>query len=90
MMLWNVNADGTFSVTAGYGPYTDAPNSTLWQAIGLALTPANLPYVLWSNPDNRSVLWNVGADGTVNYSGVFEVSTDSAGQPWQPNAVSGL
>ena len=89
-MLWNVNPDGAFTVIAGYGPYTDAPTgSSLWQAIGLALTPANLPYVLWSNPDNRSVLWNVGADGTVNYSGVFEATSDSASQPWVPTALSG-
>ena len=90
-MLWTVDGSYNMVSVVGYGPYTDAPiSSSLWQALGLALTPANLPYVLWSNPDNRSVLWNVGADGTINYSGVFEVTTDSAGQPWQPNAVSGL
>ncbi len=91
VMLWTV--DGSYNIAGlmGDGPYTDAPiSSSLWQAIGLALTPANLPYVLWSNPDNRTVLWNVGADNSINYSGVFEATSDSAGQPWQPNALSGL
>ena len=89
-MLWTV--DGFYSITglSGYGPYTDAPiSSSLWRAVGLALTPSSLPYVLWNNSDGRTVLWNVGADGTVNYSGIFEATSDSASQPWVPTALSG-
>lgn len=90
VMVWGVDSAYTIATLTGYGPYTNAPiSSSLWQAIGLALTPANLPYVLWSNPDNRTVLWNLGADSTVNYSGVFEATADSASQPWQPTALSG-
>ena len=89
-MLWTV--DGFYSITGltGYGPYTDVPvSASTWHAIGLALTPLDLPYVLWGNPDGRTVLWNIAYDGTVNYSGIFEATSDSAGQPWQPTALSG-
>lgn len=90
VMVWGVDGSYNIATLTGYGPYTDAPaGNSLWQAIGLALTPANLPYVLWSNPDNRTVLWNLGADGTINYSGIFEATSDSASQPWLPTALSG-
>ncbi len=89
-MVWGVDSSYSVVSLTGYGPYTNAPiSSSLWQAIGLALTPANLPYVLWNNPDNRTVLWNLSADGTVNYSGVFEATSDSASQAWVPTALSG-
>ena len=90
VMVWDVDSSYNIAALTGYGPYTDAPaGNSLWHAIGLALTPTNLPYVLWGNPDGRSVLWNVGANGTINYSGIFESSSDSAGQLWQPTALSG-
>ena len=89
-MLWDVDSSLNPAVIAGYGPYTDPPVSAgLWRGIGLALTPSGLPYVLWGNPDGRTVLWNIAGDGTVGYSGIFEVASDSAGQPWLPTALSG-
>lgn len=89
-MVWDVDGSYNIAGLTGYGPYTDAPISgSLWQAVGLALTSYGLPYVLWSNPDGRTVLWNIAGDGTVNYSGIFEATSDSASQAWVPTAVSG-
>jgi hypothetical protein len=89
-MLWDVDGSLNMAAFAGYGPYMDPPVSTaLWRGVGLALTPAGLPYVLWNNPDGRTVLWNVASDGTIGYSGIFEASLDSASETWVPTAVSG-
>ena len=39
-MLWDVsNADGSFSVRAGYGPYTDGAAGNLWSAVGVSTGP---------------------------------------------------
>ena len=89
-MLWSVNGSYGIAGLTGYGPYTDPPvGAGLWRGIGLALTPSGLPYLLWGNPDGRTLLWNIAGDGTIGYSGIFETASDSAGQPWLPTALSG-
>ena len=89
-MLWSVDGSLNLTALAGYGPYVDPqPNANLWHGLGLALTPAGLPYVLWGNGTGRSVLWNIAGDGTVSFSGIFEIANDSSRQPWMPTAVSG-
>ncbi len=89
-MLWSVDSSLTPMAIAGYGPYTDPPVSTdLWHALGLALTPSGLPYVLWGHFDGSSMLWSIAGDGSVSPFGIFGAASDSAGQPWLPTALSG-
>ena len=40
VMLWDVSsADGSFTVRAGYGPYTDGAASNVWSAVGVSTGP---------------------------------------------------
>ena len=70
-MLWNVNADDTFTVIAGYGPYSDAGdvgvpgNTAVWHATGLTNAADGSFRLLWNHPDGRVMLWNVGALGSM-------------------------
>ena len=68
--FWNVSsADGTASVVAGYGPFTDGSASSLWSATGLTTGPAGESHLLWNNVDGRVALWSL--DGSGNAAGVF-------------------
>ena len=77
-MFWNVNPDGSFTVAAGYGPYTDGSPSALWTATALATGPDGVSHILWNNADHRVMLWNVNNDGSFTVIGGYGPYTDGA------------
>jgi len=85
--LWNV--DGSFNFTnALFGPYTDGSPNTPWTATALATGPENLSHLLWTNPDNRVIVW--GVDSAFNYTyTLYGPFTDGAAQKtWTATAIS--
>ena len=86
--FWDVAADGSVPVTAGYGPYSDG--GSLWGAVGISTGPDNVSHLLWRNPDGHDAFWNVSdADGTVgNVTGYGPYSDGAASNLWYANAVS--
>lgn len=76
-----MNADGSFTVAGGYGPYTDGsdPNA-LWTATALATGPDGVSHILWNNTDHRVMLWNVNTDGTFKVIGGYGPYTDDTPQ----------
>ena len=47
---------------------TTARLSTLWHAQALSVGQDNLPRILWTNPDGRTILWNVNPRRLVHRS----------------------
>ena len=87
VILWNV--DGSFNFTdAVYGPYTDGSPATPWSATALATGPDNMSHLLWTNPDNKVILW--GVDSAFDFTNtVYGPYTDGAAQNvWSATAVS--
>ena len=85
-LLWTVNADGTFTIPAAYGPYTDGSPNTPWTARAVATGPDGLSHLLWTNPDGRAALWTVKGDGT--FTPTFYGPYTDNGQLWKAVAVS--
>ena len=87
VILWNVDSAFNFTLAA-FGPYTDGSASTPWSASALATGPDNLSHLLWTNPDNRVILWDI--DPVFNFAyNVYGPYTDGAPQNiWSATAVS--
>lgn len=84
-VLWDGKSDGTYTDHGQYGPYTDAGGT--WRTTAVSFGPDNLPHLLWSNPNGRSVLWNGTFDGTYTDHGQYGPYTD-AGGTWLAAATS--
>ena len=85
--LWTVNPDGTFTVPAGYGPYTDGSAQNLWAATAVATGPDNVSHLLWDNADGKAALWTVRGDGSVEVLGGYgPYAADS--QLWGARSLS--
>ena len=79
--LWTVQADGSFTPFF-YGPFSDdGTASTLWQPVAVSTGGDDVTHVLWSNPNGRTILWNVAADGTFTVAGNYAPHLDGAGGP---------
>ena len=77
--FWNVGADGTPAVLAGYGPYLDG--SSPWDAAGMSTGPDNVSHLLWTNPDGQAAFWDVSdADGSASVLAGYGPFTDGAAQ----------
>ena len=87
VFLWNV--DGSFNFTnAIFGPYTDGSPNTPWGATALATGPENLSHLLWTNPDNRVIVWGVDSVFNFTYT-LYGPFTDGAAQKvWAATAIS--
>ena len=87
VILWNLNSAFNFTYRV-YGPYTDGSASTPWGASALATGPDGLSHLLWTNPDNRVILW--GVDSAFNFTNVvYGPYTDGAPQNiWNATAIS--
>ena len=87
VILWNLDAAFGFT-DAVYGPYTDGSASTPWSAAALATGPDGLNHLLWTNPDNRIILWSV--DSAFGFTDtVYGPYTDGApSTPWSATAIS--
>ena len=87
VILWNVDPAFNFTLTA-FGPYTDGSPSTPWSATALATGSDNMSHILWTNPDNRVILWDV--DNLFNFTyAVYGPYTDGAPQNvWSATAIS--
>ena len=88
VILWNV--DSGFNFTYGvFGPYTDdGTQATPWHASALSTGPDGLSHILWTNPDNRVILWNVDSAFTFSY-GVYNPNVDSVTRTlWSASALS--
>ena len=89
--FWAVsNADGSATGLAGYGPFTDGPANSLWEAIGVSTGPDNVSHLLWSNPDGKAAFWDVGsASGSVSAYAGYGPFTDGAAQSlWSATALA--
>ena len=83
--LWQVNANGSFGISAPYGPYVDGGGT--WQAAALATGPNGVSRILWRNPDGQATLWRVNPDGSFSPGPSYGPYTD-AGGTWQAVADS--
>ncbi len=73
-MFWNVNPDFSFTLAAGYGPYTDNGVNNLWSAKALATGLDGLSHILWGNTDHRVMPWSVNNAGDFGSAGNFGVT----------------
>ena len=98
-MLWNVNADDSFVVLGGYGPYDDSTdagvsgNTAVWHTTALASAPDGSFRLLWNHPDGRVMLWDVTGAGALASLGGYGPYTDNfvsndPGNLWSAVAVS--
>ena len=88
VFLWNVDSAFHFTNVL-YGPYTDGPANTPWNATALATGPDNISRVVWNNSNGRVMLWNVNAAGSVVASPTYGPYQDGApNTPWSASAVS--
>ena len=88
--LWSVNGDGTFTPYF-YGPFSDdGTQSTLWKPVAVSTGGDNVTHILWSNPNGRTILWDVAGNGTFtivgNYAGFSDDGT--AGTVWKARALA--
>ena len=94
--LWDVTDDGSATVLAGFGPYTDGAASNLWRASSLSVGPDGGMHLLWTNPDGKAAFWNVTPGGSpsvlAGYGPFFDGSSpwDAAGVSTGPDNVSHL
>ena len=87
VFLWNV--DSAFNFTnALYGPYTDGPANTPWNATAIATGPDNTTRLVWNNSDGRVILWNVDAAFNFTYAVFGPYNDGSASTPWGASALS--
>ena len=87
VFLWNV--DSAFNFTnALYGPYTDGSASTPWSADALATGGDGFSHILWTNPDNHVILWNVDNSFGFTYTLYGPYFDGSPSTPWKPTAIS--
>ena len=88
--FWNVsNADGSASVLASYGPYTDGTPSQTWSVTGLTTGPDGVPRLLWNNVDGKAALWTLGASASIGSVFGYGPYTDgSASNLWSAVGVS--
>ena len=88
VFLWNVDSAFNFTNVL-YGPYTDGPANTPWNATSLATGPDNVSRVVWNNSNGRVMLWNVNASGYLVASPTYGPYQDGApNTPWSATAVS--
>ena len=89
-MFWNVNADGTFTVAGGYGPYTDGSDPTaLWTATAIATGPDGVSHILWNNADHRVMLWDVQNNGSFQVlAGFGPYQSGTADRMWSAVGLS--
>ena len=85
--LWNVGDNGTATVLAGFGPYTDGSASNLWRAAGLSVGPDGVMHLLWTNPDHKAAFWNVTQAGAASVLAGYGPFTDGS-SPWDAVGVS--
>ena len=70
--LWTVNGDGTFTPFF-YGPFSDdGTANTIWQPVAVSTGGDGVTHLLWSNPDGRTILWDVQPDGTFTIAGNYD------------------
>ena len=87
VILWNLDSAGGFTYGV-YGPYNDGSPNTPWGAAALTTGPDGLSHLLWTNPDNRVILWNVDSVFHFTYS-LYGPLTDGAQQNiWSAAAIS--
>ena len=87
VILWNIDHGFTFTYQI-YGPYTDGSPDTPWSASAVSVGPDNVTHLLWTNPDTRVILWNLGSAGGFTY-GVYGPYTDgSPSTPWGAAALA--
>ena len=59
--LWAVQPDGRH-VDSLYGPFSDdGTRNTLWSATAVSVGGDGTVHLLWSNPNGRTILWDVDA-----------------------------
>ena len=87
VMLWTVNDAGTFTL-AGYGPYTDGAPQNKWSATAVSVGPDNVVHLLWSNTDNRAMLWSVQSDFSFTLAGFGPYTDDTPQHLWSATALS--
>ena len=88
VMLWDVNADYSFTL-AGYGPYTDGAAQNKWSATGVSVGPDNLTHLLWSNTDRRAMFWNVDNSFSFAVAAGYGPYTDNGfGNLWTAAALA--
>ena len=74
--LWTVQNDGTFTPFF-YGPFSDdGTQNTIWQPVAVSTGGDNVTHVLWTNPNHRTILWDVASDGTFSVAGNYDGFTD--------------
>ena len=87
VILWNV--DAAFSFTdAIFDPYTDGSAGTPWSATALATGPDNLSRILWANPDNKVILWNISSAFGFTEAVYGPYTDGSPSTFWSATAVS--
>ena len=87
--LWTVQADGSFTPTF-YGPFSDdGTASTIWQPVAVSTGGDNVTHVLWSNPNGRTILWDVAGDNSFTVKGNYGPQLDPAtGSRYVPVALA--
>ena len=72
---------GSASTAYSYGVFSDdGTANTLWHARAVSVGQDDLPRLLWTNPDGRTILWSVNADGTFVITGNYAPLLDPAGR----------
>ena len=95
-LLWNLDAaddqpadsgspssaaPSSTSTSSSYGTFSDdGSGNTIWHAQALSVGQDNVPHLLWTNPDGRTILWNVASDGTFTITGNYGPLLDPAGR----------
>ena len=88
--LWAVEADGSH-VDTFYGPFSDdGTASTLWKAVAVSTGGDGVTHVLWSNPNGRTILWDVARDGSFTIAGNYDGFSDdgTANTVWRASALA--
>ena len=88
--LWDVQNDGSATVLAGFGPYTDGGAGNTWRASGLSVGSDGVMHLLWTNVDHKAAFWNVNPDGSYSLLAGYGPYTDggSANAVWGAVGVS--
>ena len=88
--LWTVQQDGT--VTPFFYPAfsDDGTNGTIWRPVALSTGGDNVTHILWTNPNGRTVLWEVNGDGTFTVRGDYAGFSDdgTANTVWKALALA--
>ena len=90
LCLGSVTPAGALS-PAFYGPFSDDGTArTIWQPVAVSTSGGSGTHVLWSNPNGRTILWDVHDDGSYTVRGDYAGFSDdgTAGTVWKASALA--